>query len=162
MFTPGSEETGQIIVGKNCAINGELISLGGKIKVGDNVVINQGSKILCSEEVTLEDHVMISWGCQIVDSNMHSLHSDDRRKDTATAAEAIRSHTIGQNVDHSNVVSKPIHIREGAWLGFNAIILKGVTIGKGAVVGAGSVVVKDVPDYAVVGGNPAVVLKYTD
>ena len=39
--------------------------------------------------------------------------------------------------------------------------MKGVTIGEGAVVGAGSVVTKDVPDYAVVGGNPAQILKYT-
>ena len=41
------------------------------------------------------------------------------------------------------------------------IILKGITIGRGAVVGAGSVVTKDVPDYAVVAGNPAKILKYT-
>lgn len=40
--------------------------------------------------------------------------------------------------------------------------MKGVTIGKGAVVGAGSVVTKDVPDFAVVAGNPAKILKYTD
>jgi chloramphenicol O-acetyltransferase type B len=39
--------------------------------------------------------------------------------------------------------------------------MKGVTIGEGAIVAAGSVVTKDVPDYAVVGGNPAKILKYT-
>lgn len=40
------------------------------------------------------------------------------------------------------------------------IIVPGVTIGEGAIVAAGSVVVKDVPDYAIVGGNPAKVIKY--
>lgn len=105
---------------------------------------------------------MISWGCNVVDSNMHSLHSADRLNDTKTAREAIRTNTIGQNVNHANIISRPIHIKEGAWIGFHAIIMKGVTIGKGAVVGAGSVVTKDVPDFAVVGGNPAKVLKYTD
>lgn len=45
------------------------------------------------------------------------------------------------------------------WIGFNAIILKGVTIGEGAIVAAGAVVTKDVPAWTVVAGNPAVVVK---
>lgn len=49
----------------------------------------------------------------------------------------------------------PIAIHDRAWIGSQAIILKGVTIGKGAVVAAGSVVTKDVPPYTIVGGNPA-------
>jgi galactoside O-acetyltransferase len=60
--------------------------------------------------------------------------------------------------DWSNVHHAPIVIRDKAWIGFGAIVLKGVTIGEGAVVGAGSVVTKDVPDWTVVGGNPAQVL----
>lgn len=54
----------------------------------------------------------------------------------------------------------PIIIKDDVWIGANAIILKGITIGKGAVIGAGSVVTKDVPDYAIVVGNPAKVVKY--
>ncbi|MDB0601493.1 acyltransferase [Tenacibaculum maritimum] len=54
----------------------------------------------------------------------------------------------------------PIVIKDDVWIGANAIILKGITIGKGAVIGAGSVVTKDVPDYAVAVGNPAKVVKY--
>jgi len=46
------------------------------------------------------------------------------------------------------------------WVGANTVILDGVTIGKGAVLGASSVVTKDVPEYAVVVGNPAKVVKY--
>lgn len=152
----------RIQVGKNCVINGELVAQGGTITIGDYVVINRETTVFSNTAVTIEDHVMISWGCNIIDSNMHSLHSADRRRDTETAAEAIRSHTIGENVDRSNVVMKPVHIKEDAWIGFGASILKGVTIGKGAVVGAGSVVTKDVPDYAVVAGNPAKIVKYTD
>ena len=53
-----------------------------------------------------------------------------------------------------------VHIEEGVWVGCNATILKGVTIGKGAVVAAGSVVTKDVLPYSIVGGNPAKVIKY--
>jgi len=53
------------------------------------------------------------------------------------------------------VTSKPIMIEDDVWIGFNAAILKGVTIGKGAVVGACAVVLHDVPPYTIVGGNPA-------
>lgn len=57
-------------------------------------------------------------------------------------------------------VYKPVCIEENVWIGSRVIILPGVTIGEGAVIGAGAVVTKDIPPYAVVGGNPARVLKY--
>lgn len=57
---------------------------------------------------------------------------------------------------------KPIRIQKGAWIGANAVILAGVSVGKHAIVGAGAVVTKDVPDYAVVVGNPAKVIKMLD
>lgn len=55
---------------------------------------------------------------------------------------------------------KPVFIANDVWIGGRVIILPGVKIGTGAIIGAGSVVTKDVPDYAIVGGNPAKVLKY--
>lgn len=57
-------------------------------------------------------------------------------------------------------VDKPVEIKDFVWCGANVTIIPGVIIGEGAVIGAGAVVTKDVPDYAVVGGNPAVILKY--
>lgn len=56
-------------------------------------------------------------------------------------------------------LGKPIKIGEDCWFGGNCIILAGVTIGRGVTVGAGSVVTKDVPDFVVVVGNPARILK---
>lgn len=54
----------------------------------------------------------------------------------------------------------PIIVEDDVWIATNALILSGVTIGRGAIVAAGAVVVKDVPPYAIVGGNPAKILKY--
>lgn len=53
-----------------------------------------------------------------------------------------------------------IVVKDDVWIGYNSLILSGVTIGQGAVIAAGSVVVKDVPPYAIMGGNPAKIIKY--
>ena len=54
---------------------------------------------------------------------------------------------------------KPITIGEDCWIGGNAIVLPGVTIGRGVTVGAGSVVTKDIPAFHVVAGNPARIIR---
>lgn len=56
--------------------------------------------------------------------------------------------------------SKKIKIGHGVWIGHGCIILGGVTVGNGAIIAAGSVITKDVPPYAIVGGNPAKIIKY--
>jgi maltose O-acetyltransferase len=55
---------------------------------------------------------------------------------------------------------KLVHIANNVWVGARVIILPGVEIGEGAILAAGSVVTKNVPNYAVVGGNPARIIKY--
>lgn len=56
----------------------------------------------------------------------------------------------------------PVTIGDDVWIGARAIILPGKNIGKGVIIGAGAVVTKDVPDYAIVGGNPAKIIKFRD
>jgi len=58
------------------------------------------------------------------------------------------------------VVKKPVLVKDFVWCGSNVNILPGVTVGEGAVIAGGSVVTKDIPDYAIVGGNPAKIIKY--
>ena len=53
----------------------------------------------------------------------------------------------------------PVFIGDETWIGFNSQIMSGVSIGKHCVIASGSIVVKDVPDYSIVGGNPARILK---
>lgn len=53
-----------------------------------------------------------------------------------------------------------VRVEDGAWIGHDALVLSGVVIGRGAVVAAAAVVTKDVPPYAIVGGNPARIIRY--
>ena len=64
-----------------------------------------------------------------------------------------------KRIDEQGISTKEVTIGNDVWIGANATILPGVTIGQHCVVAAGSVVTKDVPDYTVVGGVPARVLK---
>lgn len=78
-------------------------------------------------------------------------------------AQRLSTYFIQQNVlkqPSEETVSKgPIRIGHDVWIGAQSIILSGVTIGNGVIVGAGSVVTKDIPDFAIVGGNPAKVIR---
>lgn len=62
----------------------------------------------------------------------------------------------------ADVIIKPVTIKDNVWIGAKCIIVPGITIGEGAVVGIGSVVTKNVPPLAIVGGNPATIIKYRD
>jgi acetyltransferase-like isoleucine patch superfamily enzyme len=57
-------------------------------------------------------------------------------------------------------VIRPVRVGDWADIGVNAVLLPGVTVGKGAIVGAGAVVTHDVPDYAIVAGVPAKILRF--
>ncbi len=61
-----------------------------------------------------------------------------------------------------NFVKKEINIGDNVWFGNRVLVVGNVNIGEGAIIAAGSVVVKDVPKLAIVGGNPAKVIKYRD
>ena len=62
-------------------------------------------------------------------------------------------------IDQGHYESKQIVLRRGCWIGANAVVLPGVTVGRNAVVGAGSILTEDVPDRVVVAGNPARIIK---
>jgi Acetyltransferase (isoleucine patch superfamily) len=149
-----------LTVGDDCVINGTINIGDAEFIIGDRVMIN-GSTFYCTTGINIGNDVLISWDCTIADSNMHSIVSADRVKELATAKKDYDNGTIGDNPALTTIKNAPVVIKDKVWIGFNCIILKGVTIGEGAVVGAGSVVTKDVPDYAVVAGNPAKIIKYT-
>ena len=148
-------------VGHDCVINATINVGAAKVKIGDRVMINNNTTLYCAAGITIGNDVMISWGCTIIDNNSHSLISTERLVDLANARQAFAAGTIGDKTDWNLVKKAPIIIEDKVWIGFNSIIMKGVTIGEGAIVAAGSVITKDVPAYAIVGGNPARLIKYT-
>ncbi len=131
-----------------------ILSIGGEISIGDYCFVGPGTRIWSVRKITIGNRVLISHNVNIQDNISHPLDSKARHEDY----KHIRLTGYQQEVDFK---AEEIVIGDDVWIGFNAIIRKGVTIGQGAIVGAGSVVTKDVPPYAIVVGNPAQVIKYT-
>jgi acetyltransferase-like isoleucine patch superfamily enzyme len=123
---------------------------GARLVVGSRTYIG-ASTLIAAEEIVIGDDILVSWGVTIVDHNSHATEWPGRSSDVLDWG---RGHKNWQHV-----ACQPVRIENKAWIGFNAIILKGVTIGEGAIVAAGAVVTKDVPSYTVVAGNPAKVIR---
>jgi acetyltransferase-like isoleucine patch superfamily enzyme len=148
-----------ILLKNGCSVNiHEQTQVGGSIIFDkENASISIGKRgfisgsIIIAQNVKIGDDVLISWGTTIVDHNSHSISFSYREKDAIDWLVAKK--------DWSYVKILPVEICNKVWIGFNSIILKGVTIGEGAVVGAGSVVTKDVPPWTIVAGNPARVIR---
>ncbi|MDP4132480.1 MAG: acyltransferase [Bacillota bacterium] len=111
-----------------------------RVKIGNDSGIGINSSI--AGYVTIGNDVMMGPECIIYTRNHEFKRTD------------IPMHEQG----FSEV--KPVVIGNDVWIGGRVIILPGVHIGNGCIIGAGAVVTKDVPDYAIVGGNPAKVIKY--
>lgn len=128
-------------VGIDVGCNEDVTICGSRsITGGSHWGFGKGCRIFSSGGLTIGNHVMIAGYVTIITSN--------HRYDTQFSDE--------DNYDEL----EPVIIKDDVWIGERAIILPGVTVGQGAIVGAGAIVTKDVPDYAVVGGNPARILKY--
>lgn len=131
-------------VGRNVHIKQNMnITSPQNLHIGDNVWIGENFFVKGGGKVTIGSGCIISRNVEIWSSN-HNYNSID--------LEAIPY--------DKRMISKPVTIGENVWIGSRVIILPGVTIGEGVVVGAGAVVTSNVPVGAVIGGNPASILKY--
>lgn len=156
------EERNYLTIGHNGLIGGNYIfeTNSGKISVGDRCHIGDNCMFISRDKICIGDDVIIAWNCTFYDHNSHSVYWEERKEDVVREYEGTiaKSNSL-YNKNWDVVKSKPIIIKDKVWIGMEAVILKGVTIGEGAVVAARSVVVKDVEPYTVVGGNPARVIK---
>lgn len=112
------------------------VDFGPQVNLGKNIYINKNVNMVSLGGVNIEDNVLIGPKAIIISIN-HDQNEKNRR----------------------NLIPKSVHLKKNSWIGAGAIVLPGITIGKNSIVGAGSVVTKDVPDNAVVVGNPAKVIK---
>ena len=111
----------------------------GVVEIGD---FTGGSAVVISSRtrVSIGKHVKLGGNVRIYDHDFHSLDYQDRRDRTR---------------DQPKCRSKPVRIGNDVFVGTNAMVMKGVTIGDRAIIGAGSVVTKDVPADEIWAGNPA-------
>lgn len=100
-----------------------------------------GAVVVAGEHVSIGDRVQVGGNAQIVDTDFHPLTPEGRAANFNAGA------------------TRPIVIEDDVFIGMNALVLKGVTLGAGCVVGAGSVVSRDVPPRTIVAGNPARVVR---
>lgn len=126
----------------------------GRINVEGNFTLIEGSSIHIHKGgiLTLEGGYMNENASIVCENNIHIGHG-------CTIAPGVIIRDCDSHEIIGSPASKPIIIGEHVWIGTNAIILKGVTIGNGAVVAAGAIVTKDVPANCVVAGNPAKIVK---
>ena len=139
-----------IKIGNHTHIDGELFVFahGGRIQIGDWCFIGPESRIWSAAEIIIGDRVLISHGCNIMDSLTHPLNPKARHLQFKSIL------TVG-HPKQIELDEKPVRVGNDAWIGAGATILRGVSIGNCAVVGAGAVVTHDVADCTVVAGNPA-------
>jgi galactoside O-acetyltransferase len=150
--------------GRDCVLNCTIIfeARTGRVRIGDRCYIGQGTTLISRAGIDLGDDVTVAWGVTIYDHNSHSL--DWRR----------RSDVVRHFKDHvgtaecyaekiwNDVAAAPISIGNRVWIGFDAVLLKGITVGEGAIIGARSVVARDVEPYTIVAGNPARVVGHVE
>ena len=108
------------------------------LEIGDKTYVNHDSEIRCRKHISIGNNCSIAYGVLIQDSDYHIVYSENGEPKPQT---------------------KPVTIGNNVWIGANAIVLKGVSIGDGAIVAAGSVVARDIPANTLVAGNPARVVK---
>jgi len=144
-----SAKRGLIHIGRNVKINSSyeanpvggvrtaLVSIyGGTIEIGDNTGISN-TGIFAFDKISIGEDVYIGAGCNIYDSNFHSVNHEERKN------------------GNTGIKSAPVTIGDRVFIGAHSLILKGVRIGADSVIAAGSVVVKNIPKKEIWGGNPA-------
>ena len=108
------------------------------IKMGNNSEF--GTRCMVQSQVTIGDNVIMG--------PVVKIYSRNHRYDDTDAPIQLQG-----KIQRETVIGNDV------WIGANALILPGVTVGNHVVIGAGAVVTKDIEDYSVVGGNPAIVIK---
>ncbi len=159
-FLVAPEERCYVEIGEEGSFNGRITfeARTGKVSIGDRCYVG-AITIICRSGVTIGDDVAIAWGTMLYDHDSHSPDWRQRLPSLRHFHDYYDRADCYETIDWTHVRTAPIVIGDRAWIGSDALILKGVTIGEGAIVGARSVVTRDVAPYTIVAGNPARVVR---
>jgi lipopolysaccharide O-acetyltransferase len=127
----------------------DILDTDAVLTIGRNLCVNHAVHIAVMMRVTIGDDVLMASGVYISD------HSHG-----AYQGKGQSSPNIPPNL--RTIECKPVVIGDNCWLGENVCVLPGVTIGRGVIVGAGAIVVNDIPEYCIVAGIPAKIIKRWD
>ncbi len=128
----------QTALGVRAPVILRCLAPGASIDIGEDCGLS-GAVICAAKSVTIGKRCLIGADCMIFDTDFHNHASSNRR----------------YSAPDWDKISAPVVIGDDVFIGTRSIISKGVTIGRGAIVAAGSVVCKHVPEFTIVGGNPA-------
>jgi len=129
--------TGRLVMGDSVRIHNTPVRAsidvgpGATVVIGDRVMLNYGVTIFAARSVTIGSDVGLGEYATVYDTNFHQVDED------------------------ADVFTAPVVLEDNVWIGRQAIVLPGVTVGRSSVVAAGSVVTKDIPRNVVAAGNPA-------
>ena len=135
----------------NCDIN--------SLVIGPDVISN--FSLNHPQNITIKKHVVINGDCYINAEGGFEINSYCHIGKGLTVFTSNHNYYSEEFIPYDEkVILKPVCIKDFVWIGANVTIVPGVTVGEGVVVGAGTVITKDVPDYAIIGGNPHRIIKY--
>lgn len=153
-----SREPNALEVGRGAAMYlGTMFDLGPRasVRIGSFALVT-GVWFICDASIEIGDYSMLSWNVVLMDTYRASRDPERRRAD-------LRAVPGTEHRDlRTTEVARPIRIGANVWIGFDAVVMPGVTIGDGAIVGARSVVFDDVPAGTLVAGNPARIVRRLD
>lgn len=141
-----------------------FIELGNAVSIGRRAILTAYPMPEKDPVLKVGDRTCIGSGCHITAINHVEIGADAAIGEGVTITDNSHGRVVRSEMDthpfRRPLVSKgPVIVGDCVWVGDKATILPGVTIGRGCVIGANAVVTKDVPDYCVVAGNPAVIVK---
>ena len=126
----------------------------GLVTVGPFTILN-GTYVVCDDRISIGAHCLLSWGVVLTDNWCAAqVPGAARRAALRAAAADPRRHPPAA------AEPRPVTVEDNVWVGFDAVVFPGVTLGRGCVVGCKSIVREDVPPYAIVVGDPARIVRY--
>jgi|ERR1035437_6671949 acetyltransferase-like isoleucine patch superfamily enzyme len=145
-----SRKAAALTIGSSCTMDGVQFNIGveGRVSIGDFCYFTN-SVLLCEMQLQIGSYVVVGWNTTISDTDFHPLAPALRILD------AIALSPLGKDKLRPPIEARRIIIEDGAWIGPNVTILKGVRIGVGAWIEPGSLITKNVRPHTRVMGNPA-------